>query len=73
MVHKLKEKLHTIPVNDAFDEDSECPLCVMIELLEDNAIDFTMGQSYMEDDVRGNFSPRILVNMQRDCTVIKTD
>lgn len=56
MAYKLKEKLHTIPVNDAFDEDSECPLCAMVESLEENAIDFTMGQSYMEDDVRGETS-----------------
>jgi len=49
----LKEKLYTIPVNDAFDEDCECPVCSMRKSLESNAIDFTMGPSYMEDDVRG--------------------
>lgn len=48
----MKEKLHTIPVNEAFDEDCECPLCSMYKSLEDNAIDFTMGPSYMEDDIR---------------------
>lgn len=48
----MKEKLHTIPVNEAFDEDCECPLCSMYQSLEKNAIDFTMGPSYMEDDVR---------------------
>ncbi len=52
----MKEKLHTIPVNEAFDADSECPLCVMRKSLEDKAIDFTMGPSYMEDDVRGETS-----------------
>lgn len=52
----MKEKLHTIPVNEAFDADCECPLCVMRASLEDNAIDFTMGPSYMEDDVRGDTS-----------------
>ncbi len=49
---KLKEKLYSIPVNDAFDTDSECPLCLMKKTLEEHAIDFTMGPSYMEDEVR---------------------
>lgn len=48
----MKEKLYTIPVNEAFHADSECPICLMKKTLEDNAIDFTMGPSYMEDDVR---------------------
>jgi hypothetical protein len=48
----LKEKLYTIPVNDAFDADCECPICFMRKILETNAIDFTMGPSYMEDDIR---------------------
>lgn len=48
----MKEKLYTIPVNEAFDANSECPVCLMYKSLEDNAIDFTMGPSYMEDDIR---------------------
>lgn len=48
----MKEKLYMIPVNDAFHTDCECPVCRMYDLLETNAIDFTMGPSYMEDDVR---------------------
>lgn len=48
----MKEKLYTIPVNEAFSTDCECPICLMKKALEDNAIDFTMGPSYMEDDVR---------------------
>jgi hypothetical protein len=39
-------------VNDAFDADCECPLCFMKKALEKDAIDFTMGPSYMEDDIR---------------------
>ncbi|MBO5197646.1 MAG: hypothetical protein J6B85_03885 [Lachnospiraceae bacterium] len=46
------EQLYTIPVNEAFDADTECPICAMRKALEDGAIDFTMGPSYMEDDVR---------------------
>lgn len=48
----MKEKLYTIPVNDAFDTDCECPVCLMYKTLETNAIEFTMGPSYMEDDIR---------------------
>ena len=48
----MDEQLYAIPVNDAFDADSECPVCVMYKSLEQNAIDFAMGPSYMEDDVR---------------------
>src|SRR5574344_1568340 len=48
----MKEQLYTIPVNDAFATECECPICVMYKELEKNAVDFTMGPSYMEDDVR---------------------
>ncbi len=48
----MDEQLYTIPVNDAFDSDCECPLCVMRKALETDAIEFTMGPSYMDDDVR---------------------
>ena len=48
----MKEKLYTIPVNDAFHTDCECPICQMHRTLEMNAIEFVMGPSYMEDDVR---------------------
>ncbi|ROR26304.1 hypothetical protein EDD66_10826 [Mobilisporobacter senegalensis] len=48
----MKEQLYTIPVNDAFDKDTECPLCSMRETLEEEAIAYTLGPSYMEEDVR---------------------
>lgn len=48
----MKEKLYTIPVSEAFETDCECPVCTMHKKLETNAIEFTMGPSYMEDDVR---------------------
>ena len=48
----MKEKIYTIPVNDAFDSDCECPICAMYKELEDNAVEYTMGPSYMEDDIR---------------------
>ncbi len=48
----MAEQLYTIPVNDAFEADCECPICFMSKQLEQNAIEYTMGPSYMEDDNR---------------------
>ena len=48
----MKEHLFTIPVNDAFRSDCECPVCALHRELEQNAIEYTMGPSYMEDDNR---------------------
>ena len=48
----MAEKLYTIPVNDALDKDCECPVCEMYRKLESDALDFTLGPSYMEEDVR---------------------
>lgn len=48
----MKEQLYTIPVTDAFQSDCECPLCKMKLELEQNAIEYTLGPSYMEDDNR---------------------
>lgn len=48
----MKEQLYTIPVTDAFQSDCECPLCKMKQELEQNAIEYTLGPSYMEDDNR---------------------
>ena len=48
----MAERLYTIPVNEAFDTDCECPVCFMYKSLETAAIEFTLGPSYMEDDVR---------------------
>lgn len=48
----MKEKLYSIPVNDAFHTESECPMCSMEKTLELNSVEYIMGASYMEDDVR---------------------
>lgn len=50
----MKEKLYTIPVNDAINEDDECLLCNAMRALERDAIDYAIGPaaSYMESDTR---------------------
>ena len=49
----MKEKLYTIPVNDAFREDCECPLCNIYHKLEQEALDYTLRPStYMVSERR---------------------
>ena len=50
----MKEKIYTIPIQDAFAAGSECPVCAMYQKLEENAINYTIGPgaSYMEEDIR---------------------
>lgn len=50
----MKEKLYTIPLNDAVLAGDECPLCYANRELEHDAIDFAVGPgaSYMESDIR---------------------
>ena len=35
----MKEELYTIPVNDAFQTECECPICAMKDVLEQNAVE----------------------------------
>lgn len=50
----MKEKLYTIPVNDAVAANDECPICNAKRSLERDAIDYAIGPgaSYMESDIR---------------------
>lgn len=48
----MTEKLYEIPVNDAFSVTCECPICVMYQSLQADAIEFVMGSSYMDDHIR---------------------
>ena len=48
----MKEKIYTIPINEAFDEGGECPLCNLHQKLEKDTLDFVLGPSYMEEDMR---------------------
>lgn len=50
----MKEKLYTIPVNDAVNANDECPICNAMRSLERDAIEYAIGPgaSYMESDIR---------------------
>ena len=40
----MKTEIYTIPIQDAFAEESECPVCRMYQKLEENAINYTIGR-----------------------------
>lgn len=50
----MKEKLYTIPLNDAVNAMDECPFCSIERSVEHDLLDFVLGSgsSYMESDVR---------------------
>lgn len=48
----MNEQIYTIPVNDGFEEGGECPFCNMYNKLEKEALDYMLGSSYMEDNIR---------------------
>ena len=50
----MREKLDTIPINDAFDSGDECPFCYLEREAEHRAVNYTIGPgaSYMEPEIR---------------------
>jgi len=50
----MKETLYTIPLNDAVNANDECPFCYIERSVEQDLLDFTLGNSasYMESDIR---------------------
>lgn len=50
----MKEKIYTIPVNEAFESGDECPFCWLERQVEQRTIKYTIGPgaSYMEPEVR---------------------
>lgn len=48
----MKEKIYTIPVNEAYDTDCECPLCELEKKLESESVAYALGAAMMEPDFR---------------------
>lgn len=48
----MKEKIYTIPVNEAYDFDCECPMCFLEKKLERETLDYALGAAMMEPDFR---------------------
>ncbi len=57
----MKEKIYTIPVNDAFNAPCECPLCELEAKTTDDLLHYFLGASLMEPDIR------ILTNQKGFC------
>ena len=51
----MREQIDTIPVNEAFLSDDECPFCYLERQAEQKALRYVLGAgaSYMEPEVRG--------------------
>lgn len=56
----MKEKIETIPVNEAFRSEDECPFCYLERQAEQRAIRYIAGPgaSYMEPTIRGRTDSR---------------
>lgn len=50
----MKEKIYTIPINESFDQDLECPFCFIEKNLETDAVKYALGAAMMEPDYRIN-------------------
>ena len=48
----MKETIYTIPINEAYDADCECPLCFLKTRLENEAAEYALGAAMMEPDYR---------------------
>ncbi|MBR2295176.1 MAG: hypothetical protein IJ869_05390 [Clostridiales bacterium] len=46
------EKIYTIPVNEAYEKECVCPLCVLKDKAENDYLDYYLGPSLMEPDNR---------------------
>lgn len=48
----MKEKIYTIPINEAMEKMGECPLCIIEKNLDESAVEYFLGAAMMESDVR---------------------
>lgn len=48
----MKYELETIPIWDAFNKDSECPLCLLEKKNEEQYLNFFLGESVMDSKTR---------------------
>lgn len=48
----MKETIYTIPVNEAFEDNCDCPLCRLYKKVEADEIDKILGAAMMEPDIR---------------------
>lgn len=51
-IELMKEQIYTIPINEAMEADTECPLCMLYRKCEEEAVDYALGAAMMEPDFR---------------------
>lgn len=54
----MKERLYTIELTDAVKADDECMFCWLERKLERETLEFVLGSSYMESDIREETSTK---------------
>ena len=60
----MKEQIYTIPVNEVYDTDCECPLCELEKKLEKETLDYALGAAMMDErhNAPANFCPDAAVS-----------
>ena len=48
----MKEKIYTIPINESFEQNCECPFCYLEKKLEKETVEYALGPAMMEPDFR---------------------
>lgn len=48
----MKEQIYTIPINEAMEAETECPLCMLFRKCEEEEVDYVLGAAMMEPDFR---------------------
>ncbi len=48
----MKEKIYTIPISEAFEQNRFCPFCYLHKRLEEESVKYTLGPAMMEPDFR---------------------
>ena len=48
----MKETIYTIPINEAFDTECQCAVCLIENRLQREQIEYTLGPAMMEPDFR---------------------
>lgn len=62
----MKERIYTIPINEAMEKEGECPLCSIEKNMEEAALDYFMGPAMMEPDVRIHTNERGFCSVHMD-------
>ena len=70
----MKEKLYTIPLNDAMNAEDECPFCFIERNVEQDIMDYVLGScaSYMESDTREATDKAGFACTTRKCSITVT-